>query len=98
INIRPDKPVKHFTAYDPIAKWTIGRVSTQASATSAKSLLDKLLRKHLSGTRHSGRWWSRVQVRLRSRMPGARAGALRAAAQAARPQRLRRTRPINLAI
>jgi putative transposase len=43
INIRPDKPVKHFTAYDPIAKWTIGRVSTQASATSAKSLLDKLL-------------------------------------------------------
>lgn len=43
VNIRPDKPVKHFTAYDPIAKWTIGRVSTQASATSAKSLLDKLL-------------------------------------------------------
>jgi putative transposase len=43
VNLRPDKPVKHFTAYDPIAKWTIGRVSTQASATSAKSLLDKLL-------------------------------------------------------
>ncbi len=43
VNIRPDKPVKHFTAYDPIAKWTIGRVSRQASATSAKSLLDKLL-------------------------------------------------------
>ena len=43
VNIRPDKPVKHFTAYDPIAKWTIGRVSGQASASSAKSLLDKLL-------------------------------------------------------
>ena len=96
INIRPDKPVKHFTAYDQIAKWTIGRVSTQASATSAKSLLDKLLSE--AGTRHSGRWWSRVQVVFESRMPGARAGVLRAAAQAARPQRLRRTRPINLAI
>jgi putative transposase len=43
VNIRPDKPIKHFTAYDPIAKWTIGRVSAEASATSAKSLLDKLL-------------------------------------------------------
>jgi len=44
VNIRPDKPIKHFTAYDPVAKWTFGRVSTEASATSAKSLLDKLLR------------------------------------------------------
>lgn len=43
VNIRPDKPIKHFTAYDPVAKWTIGRVSMEASATSAKSLLDKLL-------------------------------------------------------
>jgi hypothetical protein len=44
INIRPGKSIKHFTAYDLVAKWTIGRVSTEASATSAKSLLDKLLR------------------------------------------------------
>lgn len=36
-------PIKHFTAYDPIAKWTCGRVSMEASATSAKSLLDKLV-------------------------------------------------------
>jgi putative transposase len=43
VNIRPDKPIKHFTAYDPVAKWTIGRVSGQASASSAKSLLDKLI-------------------------------------------------------
>jgi putative transposase len=41
VNIRPDKPIKHFTAYDPIAKWTIGR--GQASASSAKALLDKLI-------------------------------------------------------
>ena len=38
-----DRPIKRFTAYDPVAKWTIGRVSTQASAASARSLLDKLL-------------------------------------------------------
>jgi putative transposase len=43
VNIRPDKPIKPFTAYDPIAKWTIGRVSRQASAPSAKALLDKLI-------------------------------------------------------
>lgn len=43
VNIRPDKPIKHFTAYDPVAKWTIGRVAGEANATSAKSLLDKLL-------------------------------------------------------
>lgn len=43
VNIRPDKPVKHFTACDPVAKWTAGRVCTQASASSAKPLLDKLL-------------------------------------------------------
>ena len=44
VNIRPDKPIKHFTAYDPVAKWTFGRVPGETSATSAKFLLDKLLR------------------------------------------------------
>ncbi len=44
VNIRPDKAIKHFTAYDPIAKWTIGHVAGKASAASAKALLDKLLR------------------------------------------------------
>jgi putative transposase len=43
VNMRPDKPIKYFTAYDPIANWTIDRVSMAASAASAKSLLDKLL-------------------------------------------------------
>jgi putative transposase len=43
VTIRPGKPIKHFTAYDPIAKWTIGRGCRQASAISAKSLLAKLL-------------------------------------------------------
>ncbi len=43
VNVRPDKAIKHFTAYDPVAKWTMGRVAGEASATSAKALLDKLL-------------------------------------------------------
>lgn len=42
VNIRPDRAIKHFTAYDPVAKWTVGRVSTNVSAQSAKALLDKL--------------------------------------------------------
>ena len=42
VNVRPDCAVKHVTAYDPVAKWTVGRVSRAASAQSAKALLDKL--------------------------------------------------------
>jgi putative transposase len=42
VNVRPDKPIKHFTAYDPVAKWTLGRVATSASAQAATALLDKL--------------------------------------------------------
>jgi transposase InsO family protein len=43
VNVRPDKPIKQITAYDPVAKWTLGRVATSASARSATALLDKLL-------------------------------------------------------
>lgn len=43
VNIRPDRSIKHFTAYDPVAKWTVGRVATAASARSAAALLDKLV-------------------------------------------------------
>lgn len=43
VNIRPDKPIKHFTAYDPVAKWTVGRVATRASAGSATAPLEKLI-------------------------------------------------------
>ena len=43
VNVRPDKAIKHFTAYDPVAKWTIGPVSTRATATAAARLIDKLI-------------------------------------------------------
>jgi putative transposase len=43
VNLRPDRAIKHFTAYDPVAKWTVGHVAATASASAAKTLLDKLL-------------------------------------------------------
>ena len=43
VNVRPDRAIKHFTAYDPVAKWTVGHVATAASASAAKDLLDKLI-------------------------------------------------------
>ena len=43
VNVRPDKPIKHFTAYDPVAKWTLGHVATRASAAAASTLLAKLI-------------------------------------------------------
>jgi len=43
VNIRPDKTVKHFTAYCPVAKWTVGHIAAKATATAARTLLDKLV-------------------------------------------------------
>ena len=43
VNVRPDRAIKHFTAYDPVAKWTLGHVSAEASARAAKAFLDQLL-------------------------------------------------------
>ena len=43
VNLRPDRPLKHFTAYDPVAKWTLAHVAADATASAAKTLLDKLI-------------------------------------------------------
>jgi len=43
VNVAPDRPIKHFTAYDPVAKWTVGAVFTRATAQCATRLLDKLI-------------------------------------------------------
>jgi putative transposase len=32
VNLTPTKAIKHFTAYDPIAKWTVGKAFNRASA------------------------------------------------------------------
>lgn len=42
VNITPERAITHFTAYDPVAKWTLGHVATVASALCATALLDKL--------------------------------------------------------
>src|SRR5918995_401859 len=35
VNVAPDKAVKHFTAYDPVAKWTVALVAGRATARCA---------------------------------------------------------------
>ena len=43
VNVTPDKTVKHFTAYDPVAKWITALVASNATAGRARALLDKLI-------------------------------------------------------
>jgi hypothetical protein len=43
VNLTPTKPIKHFTAYDPIAKWTVGKAFNRATAKAAAAFLDKIL-------------------------------------------------------
>lgn len=43
VNVAPNRAIKHFTAYDPVAKWTVGLVAGRATAACATALLDKLL-------------------------------------------------------
>ena len=43
VNVAPDKAVKHFTAHDPVAKWTVALVAGRATARCAAALLDKLI-------------------------------------------------------
>lgn len=42
VNVAPEKAIKHFTAYDPVAKWTVGKAFNRATAASAAIFLDKL--------------------------------------------------------
>lgn len=44
VNIAPDKAIKHFTAYDPVAKWTVGKAFRRATAVAATLFLDKVLK------------------------------------------------------
>ena len=42
VNLTPTKAIKHFTAYDPVAKWTVGKAYNRATSQSAACFLDKL--------------------------------------------------------
>jgi transposase InsO family protein len=43
VNVRPDKAIKHFTAYDPVGRFTAAKAFSTATAGCAKNFLDKLL-------------------------------------------------------
>lgn len=43
VNIRPDKTIKQFTAYDPVARFTAAKAFTTKSAGCGKNFLQKLL-------------------------------------------------------
>jgi hypothetical protein len=93
--VQPNVAVKQFTAYDPVAKWTIGKVATSAPTQSATSLLITEAPFEVRGIQVDGGASSDPSL---SRMPSARPGTLHSTAQTARPQRLRRARPIDMAI
>lgn len=42
VTLAPGKHIKHFTGYDPVAKWTAAQAFERATATSAARFLDKL--------------------------------------------------------
>ena len=43
VNLAPGKAIKHFTAYDPVAKWTVAKAVNRATAKAAGLFLDKVL-------------------------------------------------------
>lgn len=42
INLVPGKSIRHFTAYCPVAKWTVAEARNRATAAAASLFLDKL--------------------------------------------------------
>ena len=43
VTIAPGKAIKHFTAYCPVAKWTVGKAANRATAKAASLFLDKVI-------------------------------------------------------
>lgn len=43
VQIAPDRPIKHFTAYCPVAKWTVAKAFNRATAKAASLFLDKVI-------------------------------------------------------
>jgi len=43
VQVGPESHVKHFNAYDPVAKWTVGKAFRRATAAAGKDFLDKVL-------------------------------------------------------
>jgi len=43
ITLAPGRAIKHFTAYDPVARWTVAKAAKRATAAAASLFLDKVL-------------------------------------------------------
>ncbi len=43
VTLAPGKAIKHFTAYDPVAKWTVAKAVNRATAHAASLFLDKVI-------------------------------------------------------
>jgi transposase InsO family protein len=43
VSLAPGRSHKHFTAYDPVAKWTVAGLAERATASRASAFLDKLI-------------------------------------------------------
>lgn len=43
VQVGPESHIKHFTAYDPVARWTVGKAFRRATAAAAKDFLAKVL-------------------------------------------------------
>lgn len=43
VQVGPESHLKHFTAYDPVAKWTLAKAFRRATAAAATRFLDKVL-------------------------------------------------------
>lgn len=43
ITLAPGKAIRHFTAYDPVARWTVAKAFNRATAAAASRFLDKVL-------------------------------------------------------
>ena len=43
IDLAPGRAIKHFTAYDPVARWTVAGVAGRATASRTSDFLDKVV-------------------------------------------------------
>lgn len=43
VQVGPQSHIKHFNAYDPVAKWTVGKAFRRATAAAGKDFLAKVL-------------------------------------------------------
>jgi hypothetical protein len=98
VTLAPGRHVKHFTAYDPVAKWTAAQAFERATATSAALFPDKLLSDmpfkvkgiQVDGGSELSRWNRAFGARPSSRPP---ASSARSSSTCCRPKAPRSTEP-----